>query len=152
MNTSIKPSGCTNLKLRQLTRMVTRHYDQHLAAIGLKNTQYALLSHVLRLGPLRPGELAKAMQMEPSTLTRNMQPLVAQGWLTISAGGDARSRAVQITDAGIEKREEGSQAWHAAQDSLQDALGLERISALHVLMDACMTTLNDPEAEAADSL
>ena len=49
------PQGCTNLKLRQLTRMVTRHYDRHVAETGLKNTQYALLSHVVGLGPVRPG-------------------------------------------------------------------------------------------------
>ncbi|HGM5580836.1 TPA: MarR family winged helix-turn-helix transcriptional regulator [Pseudomonas putida] len=152
MNTPIKPQGCTNLKLRQLTRMVTRRYDQHLASVGLKNTQYALLSYVLRLGPVRPGELARAMQMEPSTLTRNMQPLVAQGWLTISAGGDARSRAVQITEAGMAKREEGNQAWQAAQDMLHEELGPERIAALHVLMDTCMDALNDPEDGAATAL
>ena len=43
MNNAIKPQGCTNLKLRQLNRMVTRHYDRYIAASGLKNTQYALL-------------------------------------------------------------------------------------------------------------
>ncbi|MDF0731669.1 MarR family winged helix-turn-helix transcriptional regulator [Pseudomonas entomophila] len=143
MNTPIKPLGCTNLKLRQLTRTITRHYDQQLASIGLKNTQYALLSHVLRLGPLRPGELAKAMQMEPSTLTRNMQPLVAHGWLSIGAGGDARSRAVLITEEGRLKQEEGSRAWQAAQEALHAQLGPERTLALHQLMDDCMATLGD---------
>ncbi|NCZ83588.1 MAG: MarR family transcriptional regulator, partial [Betaproteobacteria bacterium] len=54
MATHLKPQGCTNLKLRQLGRMVTRHYDRYLAEAGLKNTQYALLSHVVRLGPIRP--------------------------------------------------------------------------------------------------
>ncbi|MFB4390508.1 MULTISPECIES: MarR family winged helix-turn-helix transcriptional regulator [unclassified Pseudomonas] len=142
MNTPIKPLGCTNLKLRQLTRTITRHYDQQLASIGLKNTQYALLSHVLRLGPLRPSELAKAMQMEPSTLTRNMQPLVAHGWLSIGAGGDARSRAVAITEEGRLKQQEGREAWQAAQQALHAELGQERTLALHALMDDCMQALN----------
>src|SRR5271165_2787693 len=50
----VKPQGCTNWKLRQLDRVVTRHYDAYVAATGLKNTQYALLSHVVSLGPIRP--------------------------------------------------------------------------------------------------
>ena len=54
MQTAATPQGCTNLKLRQLTRMVTRHYDRHVSETGLKNTQYALLSHVVGLGPVRP--------------------------------------------------------------------------------------------------
>ncbi|NDD95775.1 MAG: MarR family transcriptional regulator, partial [Betaproteobacteria bacterium] len=90
MATHLKPQGCTNLKLRQLGRMVTRHYDRYLAEAGLKNTQYALLSHVVRLGPIRPSDLARRMQMDASTLTRNLQPMAAQGWLTIGQGEDGR--------------------------------------------------------------
>jgi len=55
MKNVIKPQGCTNLKLRQVDRMVTRHYDRYVAEVGLKNTQYALLSHVVKLGPIPDG-------------------------------------------------------------------------------------------------
>ena len=110
MVTNTKPQGCTNLKLRQLGRMVTRHYDRHLAAVGLKNTQYALLSHVVKLGPIRPGDLARRMQMDASTLTRNLQPMVAQGWLTIGKGEDARSRLIAATHEGQEMRAKGQRA------------------------------------------
>jgi len=80
-STAAKPQGCTNLKLRQLSRAVTRHYDAHVAPLGLKNTQYSLLSHVVLLGPIQPSELAARMRLDASTLTRNLQPLLAQGWL-----------------------------------------------------------------------
>lgn len=138
-----KPQGCTNLKLRQLTRMVTRHYDRHIAQCGLKNTQYALLSYVVKLGPIRPGDLAGRMYMDSSTLTRNMQPLVAHGWLQIGEGTDARSRLVHATEAGIAKQAEGQRAWKVAQLALNEQLGVERVSALHVLLDACIECLDD---------
>lgn len=143
MNT---PKGCTNLKLRQLTRLVTRHYDHYTAAAGLKTTQYSLLSHVERLGPIRPGDLARSMQMDASTLTRNMQPLVAQGWLRIGAGEDARSRLVEITDAGRAKRVEGQRAWKLAQLALNDRLGVERVAALHELLDDGIACFDDDAA------
>ncbi len=75
--------------------MVTRHYDHYVAETGLKNTQYALLSYVGGIGPIRPGNLAKRMNMDGSTLSRNMQSLVAHGWLKIGAVSDARSRLVE---------------------------------------------------------
>ena len=50
-----------------------------MAKIGLKTTQYSLLSQVLHRGPIRPGDLAKAMVLDASTLTRNLKPLVAAG-------------------------------------------------------------------------
>lgn len=143
MNTIIKPKGCTNLKLRQLNRMVTRHYDRYVAEAGLKNTQYALLAHVVRLGPIRPGDLARSMHMDASTLTRNMQPLVAKGWLTVSAGKDARSRLVQVTEAGHRKRAEGQLAWEQAQLDLNERLGAERVASLHNLLDAFVECLDD---------
>lgn len=143
MNT---PKGCTNLKLRQLTRLVTRHYDHYTAAAGLKTTQYSLLSHVEKLGPIRPGDLARSMQMDASTLTRNMQPLVAQGWLRIGAGEDARSRLVEITDDGRAKRVEGQRAWKLAQLALNERLGVERVAALHELLDDGIACFDDDAA------
>ena len=80
------PQGCTNFKLRQLMRRVATHYDAEMAQCGLKTTQYSLLSHVLKLGPIRPGDLAVAMKMDASTLTRNLRPLVDAGWVTLEAG------------------------------------------------------------------
>ncbi|ATO33567.1 Transcriptional regulator, MarR family [Dickeya dianthicola RNS04.9] len=81
--------------------------------------------------------------MDASTLTRNMQPLVAQGWLKIGAGDNARSRLVEVTEAGLAKREEGQRAWQEAQMSLNERLGVERVAALHELIDACITCLDD---------
>ena len=45
------PRGCTNLKLRRLSRTVARLYDAEMRPLGLNGAQYALLSHVVRLGP-----------------------------------------------------------------------------------------------------
>lgn len=142
MATDTQPKGCTNLKLRQLGRIVTRHYDRYLSAVGLKNTQYALLSHVVKLGPIRPGDLARRMQMDASTLTRNLQPMVAQGWLKIGEGEDARSRLVTVTPEGQEKRAVGQKAWKDAQLALNDLLGAERVQALHELLDSSITALD----------
>ena len=145
MKNSIKPQGCTNLKLRQLSRIVTRHYDHFFAEVGLKITQYSLLSHVVKLGPLRPVDLAKRMQMDASTLTRNLQPLAALGFLTIGSGADARSRLVAATETGVSKQAQAQQAWKAAQLALNEQLGTERVAALHDLLDSCIGCLGGDE-------
>jgi DNA-binding MarR family transcriptional regulator len=133
-----EPLGCSNAKLRQLTRRVSQHYDREMQKIGLKATQYSLLSKVLQRGPIRPGDLAKAMALDASTLTRNLRPLVAAGWLMVGAGTDDRSHLVAITAAGREKRSEAHRRWKAAQESLNDLLGVERVLALHELIDGSL--------------
>jgi DNA-binding MarR family transcriptional regulator len=111
---SSQPRGCTNLKLRQLSRRVSRLYDEAMEATGLKGTQYSLLSHVILMEPVRPSDLAARMTLDASTLTRNLQPLVAQGWVLIGEGEDGRSRLVTSTQAGRAKRQQGQRAWKQA--------------------------------------
>jgi DNA-binding MarR family transcriptional regulator len=129
--------------LRQLSRAVSRHYDAYVAPTGLKNTQYSLLSHVLLLGPVRPSDLAARMRLDLSTLSRNLQPLVALGWVRIGPGEDARSRLVEATEAGRAKRAEGQRAWKQAQLALNDRLGTGRVAALHALLDDCLAVLDE---------
>jgi DNA-binding MarR family transcriptional regulator len=146
---SLKTLGCTNFKLRQLTRRVGQHYDLEMAGAGLKTTQYSLLSHVHKLGPLRPGELAQSMKMSASTLTRNLRPLVDAGWLALAAGSDARSRSVTITPAGRVKREEALGHWKIAQQSLNQGLGAGRVLALHGLINESLELLLPVDAGTA---
>lgn len=137
------PIGCTNLKLRQLARRVSQHYDRIVGAAGLKTSQYSLLSHIVKLGPIRPGELAGHMEMDASTLTRNLQPLVAQGWVEVGPGEDGRSRLVTATDAGRDKRTVAQREWKRAQLSLNDRLGIDRVARLHAQLDECLALMNE---------
>lgn len=146
--TNLIPKGCTNFKTRQLARLLSRQYDAELAKAGLKTTQYSLLGHVLHLGPIAPGELARRMGLDASTLTRNLQPLLTSGWLLQEAGADARSRFITITAAGREKHAEAMGHWKAAQKSINARLGEARVVALHSLLDDC-TALLGTEGTAA---
>ena len=145
------PQGCTSFKVRQLMRLVSQHYDAEVSQCGLRTTQYSLLSHVIKLGPMRPMDLAAAMKMTASTLSRNLQPLVAAGWVALGAGADGRSRLVEITDAGVAKRREAQRHWKVAQQKLNARLGVERVAALHALIDESLALLGADAEEGADA-
>ncbi|MBL8288466.1 MAG: winged helix-turn-helix transcriptional regulator [Rubrivivax sp.] len=140
----LPPRGCTNLKLRQLSRLVARHYEGFVGPTGLKNTQYSLLSYVVKLGACRAGELAAAMKLDASTLSRNLQPLVDKGLVEVGVGDDLRSRIVAPTIAGQALRDEGQRAWKRAQLALNARLGEARVVALHALLDEAMQVLEEP--------
>ena len=142
-NTSSQPQGCTNFKLRQLLRSVARLYDAQMAHSGLKTTQYSLLSHVAALGPVAPNELATQMGMDASTLTRNLRPLVDQGWCEQGPGADARSRSVTITPAGRAKHSQAKAHWKRAQLSLNERLGADQVVALHAMIEQVQAALAD---------
>jgi DNA-binding MarR family transcriptional regulator len=148
VDTAVKPQGCTNLKLRQLMRRVAQLYDAEVGKTGLRGTQYSLLSYAVKLGPVRPVDLARAMKVDASTLTRNLRPLIDAGLLTMDPGPDGRSRLVSATPAGREKRTEAQRRWRVAQESLNQRLGADRVLALHALLDECQDLLADvPEGD-----
>lgn len=134
-----------------MTRRVTQLYDAELAKVGIKTTQYSLLSNVVKLEPVRAVDLASAMRMSTSTLSRNLQPLIANGWIVVNAGEDARSRLISSTEAGLAKRLEAQRSWRVAQDCINKALGLQRVSALHALIDESMHLLSPLEANDDES-
>lgn len=122
-------------------RRVAAHYDAEVGKCGLKGTQYSLLSHVVKLGPVRPVDLAAAMKVTPSTLSRNLQPMLAAGWLEVNAGADARSHIVTATGAGRDKRAEAQRRWKAAQMGLNEMLGVRNVAALHSLIDDALARM-----------
>lgn len=139
--TSLLPMGCTHFKTRKLARHLSRHYDAELAKAGLKTTQYSLLTHLIRIGPVAPGELARRMGLDASTLSRNLQPLIDAGLIVREAGVDARSRRLSITARGEAKQAEARRHWKAAQDAVNRMLGAERVASLHALLDECVAEL-----------
>ncbi len=141
------PRGCTNLKLKQASRLVARHYEGFVGPTGLKATQYSLLSHVVKLGPLRAGALAATMHLDASTLSRNLQPLIDKGYVRVDIGNDdARSRVVEATPVGQALRSDAQRAWKRAQLALNERLGVARVAALHALLDDCLAVLADDDA------
>jgi DNA-binding MarR family transcriptional regulator len=147
MAEAVKPQGCTNLKLRQLGRRVARLYEADVRALGLKNTQYSLLSYVCKFAPIQPSALAAQMGLDPSTLTRNLHSLVARGWVELQPGADARSRRVVATEAGRTLRAEAQRAWKRSQLKVNERLGEARVTALHALIDECIERLDAHEPD-----
>lgn len=134
--------GCTCNKLRRLTRRVTAVYDHALAGVGLRVTQYSLLSHLrgyrdefARTG--RPiAQLAEALDLDRTTLTRNLKPLVAAGWVEIEAGtDDARQRLVCITSDGRAVLEAARVHWRRAQEEVTATIGAADAARLHQMLD-----------------
>nr|MBP6652217.1 MarR family transcriptional regulator [Xylophilus sp.] len=77
----------------------------------------------------------------------NLKPLVDAGWVAVVPGVDARSRLVCTTAAGSAKRAEAQAHWRAAQESLNQTLGLERVVALHAMVDEVLHLLAQPPEE-----
>jgi DNA-binding MarR family transcriptional regulator len=129
--------GCTCFKLRKLARTMSRLYDQHLAAAGLKTTQYSVLANAAREA-LPVAELAERLGTERTTLTRNLKPLTEAGWIALVPGTDSRQRIVTITGEGRAKLKAAYPCWRAAQTEFERLIGVPQVRALHGQLDATL--------------
>jgi DNA-binding MarR family transcriptional regulator len=144
MSTSSIPSfSCTCARLRKLTRRLTRIYDAHLATQAIKVTQYSLLANAAR-GERTLTEFAAELEMDRSTLSRNLAPLAAQGWVTISIGTDPRSRSINVTTAGRRKLKAALPLWRKAQCEVEAILGATGVGELHHKIEHALDALPNP--------
>ena len=137
---SVPTFGCTCARLRKLTRRLTRIYDAHLAAQAIKVTQYSLLANAARRERTL-SEFAAELEMDRSTLSRNLAPLAAQGWVNISIGADARSRSISVTAAGRRKLKAALPLWRKAQCEVESILGAAGVGELHRKIERALAAL-----------
>lgn len=130
-----RPKGCTCFRLRRTARRMTQIYDNHLAPSGLTLTQFSLLANVVRRDPPTMQELARAMGMDRTTVTRNLKPLLSRGLLAIVPGNDRRIKCVAITESGREMWREARILWCAAQNEIEVRLGEQEVAELHRQLD-----------------
>ena len=116
--------ACSLAALRRAGRAVTRHYEAAFRGSGLRATQFNLLSALAIGGPTTMSKLASRIGVERTTLTRNLRPLEANGWVTTTsdAAGDQRLRRVELTAKGRSVAARALPAWRRAQADVAELL------------------------------
>lgn len=116
--------------MRRAARALTQLYDDAMGECGLRVTQFSLLRTLDSRGPLRITELAAAMLLDRTALSRNLEPLVADGLIAIAAGRDARTREVSLTRAGRARLAVARPYWERAQAEVSRRLGTPKVASL----------------------
>ena len=133
-----KKSGvdeCNCLAIRQAARHVTQFYDQLLAPVGLRATQYAILTRLRRDGPLAINALAAALVMDRTTMGRNILPLQREGLIEIvSSDVDRRRRELRLSAKGLARQRVAGERWDAAQAGFEATLGRKRSAKMRNMM------------------
>lgn len=123
-------------------RRVTQMYDRHLEPSGLTITQFGLLGHVALMPEVTIGRLAETLAMDPTTLTRNLAPLVTRGMMRSDPDpDDRRVRRLTLTDTGRAALDRALPLWKQAQARLAERLGAEDAHALNALLDRALAHL-----------
>ncbi len=122
--------NCFAVRLRLLNRVITNLYDDALRPLRLKVSQLNILVVTGKLGLARPAVVCDLLQLDASTLSRNVERMRARGWLEIVPGQDAREQPFRLTARGHRLLERAVPAWEQAQQKAAELLGKDGIALL----------------------
>lgn len=137
-------STCICNNLRRAARLVTNYYDKLLEPSGLRISQATILVVLYLGGAQTINETAKKLELDRTTLTRNLGPLAHQGLLTIEQGTDQRTRVVTLTPQGETALLKLLPLWEETQSYMVEGIGKANASLLLVqLSEVAALTYSD---------
>ena len=122
---------CIAVRLRLLNRVVTNLYDDALRSLGLKVSQLNILVVTAKFGLAQPAKVCDILQLDTSTLSRNVERMRAKGWLEVVPGEDARTQPFRLTSQGKRLLERAAPAWEKAQHKAEELLGEDGVALLN---------------------
>jgi DNA-binding MarR family transcriptional regulator len=141
-----KASGCYCQSLRRLTAEIKKRYDLFIEPAGVTLAQFALLRHIDGLGTANVATIAALADLDRSTLSRNIKPLVNQGLIVDLKAKGQRGRKLALTDRGQDALAQAERLWTRAQDNFKKLLGPQGLAALKTL-NAVLGSLADPPTD-----
>ncbi|MCH9807358.1 MAG: MarR family winged helix-turn-helix transcriptional regulator [Alphaproteobacteria bacterium] len=128
-------SSCLATRIRQLSRIVTRLYDDALRPLGITASQYTLLAQLASRDGITAVEIGHVLDIEKSTLSRNLKRLLALGHIVMDPPAGRRGRGLHLTPKGQSVLMDAYPIWRDAQNRATGILGPDTRGQLDGLLD-----------------
>lgn len=122
---------CLATRARRLERTVTRLYEDALRPHGLSGPQLSMLVAIVLTGEVQPKTLSTILDLDKSTLSRNIALMVDNEWIESRRSG--RAQLLRVTDTGAALLERALPAWRHAQRQARALLPPHAVETLSLL-------------------
>jgi DNA-binding MarR family transcriptional regulator len=127
---------CLAVRVRLIGRTVTAVYDRAVSGHGVTIAQISLMAVLGKVGPCPPSRLGDVLQLERSTVSRNLDILMRNGWVQADSSDAKGVREVSLTAAGRGKLESVMPAWRTAQAEAARLLGDAGVKSVRDVADS----------------
>ena len=126
--------ACLATRVRQLSRIITRVYDDAMRPLGITASQYTLLAQLAARDSITAVEIGHELDIEKSTLSRNLKRLLALGHIIMDPPAGRRGRGLHLTPKGQAVLKDAFPIWQDAQTRAVSAMGAESRNVLDGLL------------------
>lgn len=128
-------ASCLATRLRLLNRVVTGIYDDALRPHGIRVSQMNILVAIARMGSPRAVDVVRWLQLDASTLSRDLERLIKRGWVR-SSPGKGRAMRLEATPGGRSLIQSALSDWRNAQKKARHLLSPAAVDAILTAVDA----------------
>jgi DNA-binding MarR family transcriptional regulator len=115
---------CYCAATRQVARRLTRFYEAELRSVGMNPAQFELMANLQGRPRVSQRELAAAMDVDQTTLSRNLKLLVGLGWVSVGASAvDGRRSEYALSGEGVRVFRRAVPCWERAMRRIEEGLG-----------------------------
>lgn len=118
-------STCLATRVRQLSRIITRVYDDAMRPLGITASQYTLLAQLAARDGITAVEIGHELDIEKSTLSRNLKRLLALGHIIMDPPAGRRGRGLHLTPKGQGVLKDAYPIWQGAQSRAIAVMGTD---------------------------
>lgn len=118
--------ACISNTLRMTYRRVSKKYDEIMKPSGLSIAQFFLLGHISAAPDPSITEIARATNLDRTTLSRNLKILEKIGLITITQGANSKTKRVSLSREGEKKLKRAISYWQKAQNKTMEKIGTSR--------------------------
>jgi len=134
---------CLATRVRQLSRIITRMYDDAMRPLGITASQYTLLAQLASRDGITAVEIGHELDIEKSTLSRNLKRLLALGMIIMDPPAGRRGRGLHLTPKGQLALKDAFPVWQAAQSRSVAAMGVDTRAKLDDLLRVAEKLIED---------
>jgi DNA-binding MarR family transcriptional regulator len=128
-------TACLATRVRQLSRIITRVYDDAMRPLGITASQFTLLTQLANQDSITAVEIGFTLDIEKSTLSRNLKRLLALGLLVMDPPAGRRGRGLHLTAKGQEVIKLAFPVWQDAQRKASAVMGSDSRATLDTLLN-----------------
>lgn len=126
-------TDCLAYRVRLLNRVITSIYDRALLPLGMKVNQANILWLLSLTEQASSADISRVLLMDKSTVSRTVDRMKKNGWISIEGLGDGASQAITVTPQGRELLAKAHTQWEKAQKQAAELLGEDGVAAIMTL-------------------
>lgn len=119
------PKECVAYNFQKTARHLIQFYRKTINPSGLQGTQFPLLLAIKLHEPVSISSLAQLLELDRTTLSRNIKRLAENGDAALEREEDLRVRNIRLTAKGAETLNKALPLWEKAQNKIVEQFGRE---------------------------